>query len=184
MLSDTLRLIVNIAFTLFGIALVIRAWAYAVRLHPFNPYSQAVTRITDWLVQPIRKIVPATNRYDFPSLLACWLTAFVFLLVEWLVASGDLPPTAVLLPTVVAGALTVLKWIFTLILWMTLIQAVLSWINPLAPIMPVLRTLTAPLLDPIRRILPTPGGLDFSPLVLLIVAQVVIRMIENLIYSI
>lgn len=184
MLSNTLSLIIEIVFTLFGIALIIRAWAYAIRLHPFNPYSQAVIRVTNWLVQPIRKVVPASNRIDYPSLVACWLTAFVCVLLEWLAAFGQLPAVTVLLPALAASALTVLKWVFNLILWMTLIQAVLSWVNPLAPIMPVLQTLTAPLLDPIRRILPNLGGLDFSPLVLLILAQIVVRILENFIYSI
>ncbi|MEO9122229.1 MAG: YggT family protein, partial [Burkholderiaceae bacterium] len=57
MLSDVLHFIINIIFSLFGIALILRAWMYAIRLHPFNPYSQAIIRVTDWAIQPIRKVV-------------------------------------------------------------------------------------------------------------------------------
>ncbi|GAB2893584.1 YggT family protein [Paralcaligenes sp. KSB-10] len=183
MLSDALHFIINIVFTLFGIALIIRAWMFAIRLHPFNPYSQAVLRLTDWLIQPIRKIVRPGNRLDWPCLLASWLTAFVFLLLTWIVLTGQFPPVSSLLPAVLASLFTLLKWALNLVLWLTLVQAILSWVNPLAPIMPVLHTLTAPLLDPIRRMLPNFGGLDFSPLVLLVLAQIGMVFLEHLSFS-
>ncbi|TAM25839.1 MAG: YggT family protein [Candidimonas sp.] len=183
MFSDSLHFIINIAFSLFGIALVVRAWMYAIRLHPFNPYSQAVLRLTDWLVVPIRKVVSPGGRLDWPSLLACWLTAFLLLLLTWVVLTSSLPPTSSLLPALLASLITILKWALNLVLWLTLIQAILSWVNPLAPVMPVLHTLTAPLLDPIRRAMPNMGGLDFSPLVLLVLAQVGMMVLEHLAFS-
>lgn len=180
MISDILHLLINVVFSLFGIALLIRAWMFTIRLHPFNPYSQAIIRATDWLVQPIRKVVSVGNRIDWPSLLACWLTAFLFLILTWVVLTGQLPMPNTLLPAILASFFTVLKWAFNLILWLTLIQVVLSWVNPLAPIMPVLHTITAPLLDPVRRIMPNLGGIDFSPLVLLILAQIAMMVLQHL----
>ncbi len=184
MVQNILLFLIDIAFQLFGIALVLRAWVYAIRLHPFNPWSQAIMRVTDWLVQPIRRMVPASGRFDWPSILACWLTAVVYLLLSWLLLTGgQLPAIGSIVPLFFSGMLVGLKWLFNVIVWVTLIQAVLSWINPLSPIMPVLYTLTAPLLDPIRRALPRMGGLDFSPLVLLIVAQVVMMILNHLAFS-
>jgi YggT family protein len=78
---------------------------------------------------------------------------------------------------------TVARWAFNLIVWLTLIHAILSWINPLAPIMPVLRTLTAPLLEPIKRIMPNLGGLDLSPLVLLVLAQIALMILNRISFS-
>jgi len=49
--------------------------------------------------------------------------------------------------------------------------------------MPVVQVLTKPLLDPIRRVLPTLAGIDFSPLVLLILAQIVMRVLQQLVYT-
>jgi YggT family protein len=49
--------------------------------------------------------------------------------------------------------------------------------------MPLLQTLTAPMLDPIRRILPSLGGLDLSPLVLLIIAQVAMMFLQSMAFS-
>lgn len=183
MLSDILHFIISIVFSLFGIALLIRAWVFAIRLHPFNPYSQAVLRLTNWLVQPLRKIFSPGNRIDWPTLLACWLTALIFLLLSWFLLTGTLPSVQSLMPAMLAALLTMLKWAFNLILWATLIQAILSWVNPMAPIMAVLHTLTAPLLDPIRRIMPNLGGLDLSPLVLLVLAQVAMMVVQRFAYS-
>ncbi|PLC50419.1 hypothetical protein CR159_08175 [Pollutimonas subterranea] len=183
MFSEVLHFLINIIFSLFGIALIVRAWIYAIRLHPFNPYSQAVLRTTNWLVNPIRTVIGPGKRIDWPSLVACWLTALVFLLLSVLALSGQLPPVQSVLPILLTALLTMLKWTFNLILWITLIQAILSWVNPLAPVMPVLQTLTAPLLDPIRRILPNLGGLDLSPLVLLVLAQVAMMVLQQFTFS-
>lgn len=172
MLSDALGFLLKTVFSLFGIALVIRAWIYAIRLHPFNPYSQAVLRVTKWLVQPLQRVVRPGHRFDWPSLLGCWLTAFVLIIAMQLLYAGQLPSLQLLLPAALTAVLFCVKWTLNLIVWVTIIQAVLSWVNPLTPIMAVLHTLTAPLLDPIRRLLPNTGGMDFSPLVLLVVAQV------------
>ncbi|MBB5215838.1 YggT family protein [Parapusillimonas granuli] len=183
MFSEALHFIINIFFTLFGIALLLRAWMFAIRLHPFNPYAQAVLRVTNWLVLPMRRVIPAGNKLDWPSLVACWLTALLFLLLTWSLFMGTLPSLQSIAPALVAALLTVLKWAFNVILWMTLIQAVLSWVNPMAPIMPLLQTLTAPMLDPIRRVMPNLGGLDLSPLVLLIVAQVAMMVLQSMAFS-
>ncbi|HUH88943.1 MAG TPA: YggT family protein [Pusillimonas sp.] len=184
MASGILGFVLDIVFLLFGIALIVRAWAYAIRLHPFNPYSQAVIRLTDWLVQPLRRIVPPRGKVDLPSLLACWLTAFVYLLATWVVLTGQLPMVQGLVPALIASLLTVLKWALNLVVWITLIQAILSWVNPMAPVMPVLHTLTAPLLNPIRRIMPNLGGLDLSPLVLLVLAQIGMMVVQRLSFSV
>lgn len=75
-----------------------------------------------------------------------------------------------------------MRWALNLVVWLTLIQAVLSWVNPMSPLMAQLQTLTAPLLDPIRRILPR-TAIDFSPLVLLILAQIAAMMLTRLSYG-
>lgn len=183
MFGDVLYFVLNILFSLFGIALILRAWMFAIRLHPFNPYSQAVLRVTNWLVTPIHNVIKPSTRIDWPSLIACWLTALVYLLLMWLALTGRLPGSEALLRSLVAAAVTVAKWAFNVLLWVTLIQAILSWVNPMAPVMPVLHTLTAPLLDPIRRIMPNLGGLDLSPLVLLLLAQVAIMVLQRLAFS-
>ncbi|MFA5522127.1 MAG: YggT family protein [Castellaniella sp.] len=180
MLSDTLTFLINIFFSLLGIVLIVRAWAYAIRLHAFNPWTQTLWRLTDWLVQPVRRLVGPGNRIDWPSLLACWLAALAYLLLSWLIVTGRLPDIQSVVPLLVAALLTMARWAFNVVLWGVLIQAILSWVNPMAPIMPTLTTLTAPLLNPIRRILPHLGGIDLSPLVLLVIAQVAMMVLQHM----
>jgi len=72
-----------------------------------------------------------------------------------------------------------------LIFWMVIIYVVLGYfVSPYHPLMEFLRRLVAPMLDPIRRIMPQTGMLDFSPLVLIILVQLVGRLLISLIYLI
>ncbi|CAB3874589.1 YggT family protein [Achromobacter anxifer] len=178
MLGDILRFLLEIVFTLFGAALIARAWMHAIRLHPFNPLSRAIYQATNWLVMPLRKIIPASNKIDWTSLVAAWLSALVYLVLVWLLAIGALIPVEYLPKAMGSALILAIKWALNLVVWLTLIQAVLSWVNPMAPMMPLLQALTAPMLDPIRRLLPR-TAIDFSPLVLLVVAQVVLMVLAN-----
>lgn len=180
MFTDTIRFLTDILFTLFGIALILRAWMFAIRLNNFNPVSRAVLQVSDWFVLPIRKVIKPGRYTDWPSLIACYITALIYLIFTWVLFTGSLPPVQNIVPALIASALTMARWAFNVILWATLIQAVLSWVNPMAPIMPLLNSLTAPLLNPIRRVLPNLGGLDLSPLVLLIAAQVAMMLLQRM----
>ena len=182
-MTNVLSFLLDTISSLFGAALLLRAWAFAIRMHPFNPYLQAIFRLTNWLVHAVRKVVPSAGKTDWASLVGALLTAFVYLLLTGLVLSSALPGLAQLPSMLIFSVFTVLTWACNLIIWGTIIQAVLSWVNPMAPIMPLLHQLTAPLLNPIRRVLPNFGGMDFSPLVLIIIAQVVMMLLRQLIFS-
>src|SRR3546814_838144 len=180
MFGDILRFLLEIISTLFGVALIARVWTHAVRLHPFNPLARGIYQATNWLVLPIRKLIPAGNSVDWSSLFAAWLTALAYLVLIWLVAVGSLIPAALLPAALGSSLLMVVKWALNLIVWLTLLQAVLSWINPMSPLMALLQTLTAPLLAPIRRLLPRSSAIDFSPPVLLLPAPLVLMMLARL----
>ncbi|VFR29385.1 Integral membrane protein YggT, involved in response to extracytoplasmic stress (osmotic shock) [plant metagenome] len=184
MFGDIIRFLLEIAFTLLGAALLARAWFIAVRMHPFHPVVQSINQATNWLVMPLRKILPNTGRIDWACLLAAWLVALVYLVLSWLVSTGSMVPVQLLPAALGAALLTVARWSLNLVLWLTLLQVVLSWVNPAAPMMGLLRTLTAPLLDPLRRILPNMGGIDLSPLALLIIAQVLMMVLARISYGI
>lgn len=81
------------------------------------------------------------------------------------------------------GIITLATWLLNLVFLLTIALAILSWMNPMATIMPVLRVLTEPLLAPLRRILPTPGGLDLSPIALLILAQISMVIIKRIVFA-
>ena len=183
MIGEILRFLLDVSFTLIGAVLLARAWLQAVKLHPFNPLSQAVIQATNWLVTPLRRIVPTSAGVDWASLLGALLVAMVYLILLWFVSTTSMLPLSLIPGVLGAGIATVGRWALNLIIWLTLIQAVLSWLNPMATVMPVLRTLTSPLLEPIRRIMPRLGGFDLSPLVLLILAQIAIMVVTRITYQ-
>lgn len=182
MFSDIARFIIDIVFTLFGAVLLLRAWLQAVRVHPHNPISRAVFQATDWIVRPLRRVIPGTGGIDWASVVAAWLTAIVFLVAIMAVSGGN--PLALFPIGLGIALLTVLKWALNLVLWLTLIMAVLSWVNPQAPAMPLLYQLTDPFLAPLRRITPRLGGVDLSPLFLFIITQVLLMVVARVSYSI
>jgi YggT family protein len=182
MFGDIARFLIDIVFTLFGAALILRAWMQAVRLPPRNPFSQGIFQLTDWLVVPLRKILPGTGGIDWSSLVGAWLTAVVYLLLVVAVSGGD--PLSLFPLVFVIALLTALKWAVNLLMWSTLLMALMSWINPKAPSMALLDILTAPFLNPIRRRMPMIGGMDLSPLLLFVLTQIALMVIARLTFSV
>lgn len=185
MLGQILRFLVEIVFTIMGAALLVRAWMFAVRMPAFNPLAHAVFRCTDWLVAPLRRIFPHRGKVEWSCLVAAWLAAIVYLLLLWFIYTGSLvilTRPELLLSLAVQSLITVAKWALNLVVWLTLIQAILSWVNPAAPMMPVLQMLTAPLLNPVRRLMPN-SSIDFSPLIVLVVAQILMMLLANVGFS-
>jgi YggT family protein len=184
MIGEILRFLLDIVFNLIGAILLARAWIHAAKLHPFNPMSQAIHQATNWLVEPLRKVVPTKGGlFDWASLLGALLAAMAYLLLMWLVSTSSMLPAKLLPGLIGASVVTVGRWALNLIVWMTLIQMVLSWVNPMATIMPVLTTLTDPLLAPIRRITPKLGALDLAPLVLLVLAQIAMMVLSRMSFT-
>ena len=184
MIGEILRFLLDIVFNLVGAILLARAWIHAAKLHPFNPLSQAIHQATNWLVEPLRKVVPTKGGlFDWASLLGALLAAMAYLLLMWLVSTSSMLPAKLLPGLIGASVVTVGRWALNLIVWMTLIQMVLSWVNPMATIMPVLTTLTDPLLAPIRRITPKLGALDLAPLVLLVLAQIAMMVLSRMSFT-
>jgi len=159
---------------LIGFAFILRAWFYATRIPPFNPFSQTIYRVTDWAALPLQQLIKPHGKFDIPSLIVVWLCGFAYLFATFQFQLFN--P----LGMVIVGALTGLKWWLSILFWGLIIQAILSWVNPAAPIAPLLQALTAPLLNPIRNLLPNTGAIDFSPLVLIIATQVISVLVQTL----
>ncbi|SDV48647.1 YggT family protein [Chitinasiproducens palmae] len=178
MFGDIALFLLNIVFTLFGAALVLRTWIQAARVPPRNPISQGLFQISDWLVLPLRRVIPGWRGIDWASLVGAWLTALVYLLLMFALIGVDL---AALFPAILLNALLVaFKWAVNLVLWATILYALMSWINPTAPAMMMLDMLLAPLLNPLRRILPNLGGFDLSPLALVVLTQLLLIVVARL----
>jgi len=177
MFGDIARFLLNTVFTLFGAALLLRAWLQVVRMPPYNPVTNAVLQATNWLVLPLRHVLPSTRKIDWASVVAALLAAIVYVVAMVLLTGAD-PLT--LLPTLlIVAVLTLIKWALNLIIWMTILMALLSWLNPRSPAMPILYQLTAPFLNPLRRVMPQLGGIDLSPILLFVIVQVLLMVVTR-----
>lgn len=68
MLLGLLQFVVGVVTSLFGVLLLLRAWTYAWALSPRHPFVQLSRRVSDWLVEPLSKVIPRQGGYDWPSL--------------------------------------------------------------------------------------------------------------------
>jgi YggT family protein len=147
---------------------------------PFrNPVGQAVTALTDWAVKPMRKLIPGFGGYDWASLVVAWLLQVLWLAAVTVVTA----PASMLFTGPVAGLILCMALIELLkaALWIVIVavfvQALLSWVAPDGPLAGVLNALTFPLLAPVRRVVPPIGGaLDLSPLIVIVLAQLVLML--------
>jgi len=141
-----------------------------------NPIGPLIFALTDWLVVPLRRLIPAVGRLDTASLIAALLIQLAQYSVLWLMSGGHGSPAHVLVLALFGVVRLALSGLSVLVI----VYAVLSWVQTHSPMMGLLARLVSPLLQPIRRILPLVGGIDLSPLVLLVLLQVGGIVLESL----
>ncbi len=137
---------------------------------PFNqPLGRFVFAVTDWIVMPLRKLIPYWSRWDLSSLVAAWLIKALQFLLLWLLAGGR--GQIALLPLV--SLLGLLQLLVSALSALVLVYALMSWLQPGSHLFQMTDRLVQPWLDPVRRVVPLIGGVDLAPLVLLLVLQLV-----------
>jgi YggT family protein len=181
MLIQIVSLLLGTAAGLLAIAFLARVWMQWVRAPFRNPVGQFVITFTDWAVRPLRRIIPGLFGIDFASVLAAWLTQFAYLAIMASLTGFGLVALGGFLAIAWAAALAVLKMFIYLLMGVVILAALMSWISPHSPAAPLFNGLATPLLAPVRRVVPIfGGGLDLSPLVVILLLQVVLIVLENL----
>lgn len=184
MLMSILWMVLKTVASILVGACVLRLWIQKVRIPPANPLSQFSRAITDWLVLPLRKVVPGAGGIDWASLVGAYLICLLLSLVLFGLAGaglmGRVPPVATMM---VLALVWLADWSVFLVMGLVLVHAVLSWVNPYAPLAPAIDALTRPLLAPIRRVLPLIGNVDLSPLALLLILQVLMMVLDRVAFS-
>jgi YggT family protein len=163
----------------------------------YNPFSQLLLRLTEWLIRPTRKYLKLGHwrRYDWG--LIFWLVVFscigVWGLTQLTGVIQDAPfvgfmrelqlrPLALwqeFLLVLLQGLGFLLKQLIYLFFFAILIRALISWFPQAmsSPLFPLLCRMTDPVLNIFKRVIPPIGGIDFSPLFALILLQLVNRMV-------
>ena len=162
--------------SLYLLIVLLRFILQLVRADFYNPLSQFIVRATHPLLKPLRKVIPSLAGLDLASLVLAILVQLVLMaLVLMLMGYGLDNPLQLLIWSIIGvTALFIKVFFFALI-----ISVILSWVaqgshNPAAEL---INQICEPLLVPIRRILPSLGGLDLSP----IVAFLILNLIDMLV---
>ena len=176
MLTNALAFLLQTILGLLVLAFLVRFFLQLTRTSFQNPLAQAIISVTNFAVKPLRRILPSWRNIDLSTLILALAT-------QWLLQLGLLSLQD--FPLLVAGnqvwfilfglaVVSIIKLSIYIFIGAVLIQAVLSWVSPYSPISPMLNSFTSPVLRPLRQFFTAANGLDFSPLVFTIVAQLLI----------
>ena len=176
-MNDALYFILNTLLTLVVVVFLLRVLMPLVRADFRNPVGEAVLKITNPLVLPLRRAIRPGRRVDVASIVALLIVQFAKTIVLLLVRGAVLRPDTVL----VAGLFGLVILVIQVYFYAVLIYALMSWFGgaSYSPVGQVLGRLVEPLLAPFRRIIPPIGGLDLSALFLMIALQAVLILLRS-----
>lgn len=171
-LNEISGYLVQTVISLYLLAMLLRFLLQLVRADFYNPICQFLARITNPVVLPLRRVIPGVGGIDLSSLLLALLLqilGIVFML--WLNGLGA-PNLGVLL---IWGGLGLFGLVVNVYFFALLAVIILSWIAPGShnPALHLLYQLTEPVMAPFRKVLPPMGGLDFSPILVFVLINVV-----------
>lgn len=168
-MQEALFFFVRTVLELYVLTYILRLILQAVRADLYNPLSQFVLQITNPVVLRLRRFVPSVAGIDTATVLALVVLQSLTSALLLALAGQSLPPPAFVL-FVAVSLLRITLWTYLILI---IVHAVLSWTGQsyTSPISGVLRQAVEPLLRPVRRVLPPIGGLDLSPLIVLIAIQ-------------
>lgn len=175
MLIQILTLVLETFFGLFILVLLARFYMQAFRASFRSPVGSFVLALSNWIVLPARKFIPSMLGLDMASLVIAWLaeTLLLFLLFSLTTGFGA-PPEIVTGLLFIIALLELVRYSIYLLMAVVILQALLSWINPYSAAAPTLNALTRPFYRVFQRLIPPIGGLDLSPLFLLVLLQIVL----------
>lgn len=182
MLNQLLMLILDAVFGFLTLLLLARFVMQWLRVSFRNQLGAFILAATDWVVLPARKVIPGLFGLDLSSLVLAILFQTLLLLIVLLLRGFNFGGGAVTaaLGVLLLGSLETLKLALYLLMGVVIIAAVLSWVNPYSPLAPLFNALTRPFLKPLQRVIPPLANVDLSPLVLLLILQVVLVLLGSL----
>jgi len=171
-------LLIETLFSLYIGAVLIRMLLGYAGANFYNPLSQFLVKVTNPVLVPLRRIIPSIGKLDTSAIvLALGLTVIKIVLLS-LVVLGNVNIISILFVSLI-DLIKVVIWIYIISL---LIQAVMSWVGSAHGnhVAPLVQSLTTPILRPIRRFVPNIGALDLSPLVAILILNILLIIVESL----
>lgn len=180
-LSSPIEFLVSTLFSLYILAVMLRFFLQQVKADFYNPISQFVVKVTNPPLRPLRRLIPGYGGIDIASLVL--LLALQMLMLGIIVLLRD---SGIGIYTLFILSLAELVGLaFNIFLFAVIIQAILSWVNPdpYNPVSNILASLTAPILRPLRRLIPPVSGIDLTPIGAIIAIQLAKMLVVPLIQA-
>lgn len=175
MIAEAIAFVLDALFHLFILAALVRFWMQAFRAPARNPIAQFSMALTDWAVKPLRRVIPGLLNLDWASLIVAFAfelaLQFLLLLVRGYSPNAEAATVLLFFSFVKLIRLSIYVFIGAII-----VQAVLSWTSPHHPVGPFFQALTRPFLRPFQRAIPPIGGVDITPVLVLIALQLVLML--------
>lgn len=168
MLFQIISLLLDVAVGLVGGACLLRLYMQQQAIGFGNPVGRFIFAVTNWLVMPLRRVLPSFGRIDTASLVGAWLLELLQVGLLWLMVGQAGNPA--MLP--MAALFGLMRLVISVVTALVILGAILSWVRADSAMSDIIERLCAPLLRPLRRVIPLVGGIDLSPLVLLLGLQV------------
>jgi YggT family protein len=128
-----------------------------------NPVAQAVVKVTNPLVMPLRRLLPPVNKIDTASVVTVLIVAVAYVVLMSVVRGAPIPPPLLLLRAVALEIVTSVLWLYFYAIFLYALMSLIAQ-GSYSPMQPLLTSLCEPVLRPIRRLIPPIAGLDLSPL--------------------
>ena len=160
------QIVIQFAFGALISLIVLRVLLQWVRANFYNPICQFVYKATNPVLMPLRKIIPAWRNLDIAGVVLAWLVTALKLVLLY----ATVGQTLGVLGLAVLALADLIDFVLLLYIVLVLARVVISFAgaDSYHPIVPPILQLTEPVMKPFRRLLPNVGGLDFSPVVVLL----------------
>jgi YggT family protein len=178
MLENALIFLIETILGLFTIGLLVRFYMQWARAPQRNPVSDFVNALTNFAVLPMRRLIPGWWGLDLATLMLAWLVqlleVFLVLMLSGYPMRAD--PGQAIAGMALLAIVNVIRLGLYVAIGVLIVQAVLSWVNPYSPVAALTNTLTRPFLRPVQRVVPTIANVDLSPLVVIVICQLILML--------
>ncbi len=180
-LSNVTYFLVDTLFSLYIALIMIRMLLGFARADFRNPISQFIITATNPVLRPVRSLIPSVGKVDSAAIVVMIVLKMIQLSLLLLI-KGQAPA---LLPLLWYAVLQLLELLVYVYIFALIIQAVISWVNPGAlhsgnPMGSLLNSITRPVVAPISRMVPPIGMIDISPLIAILLLNIVLIIIRSL----
>jgi len=166
---EAINYLLKFAFDTVIMILVLRVWLQLVRADFYNPFSQFIVKVSNPLVIPLRRVIPGVGGVDLATIILAYVCATLTFIIIPLINGGSID----IISAVYLGLIYLIKQTGILLFIIMLVMALMSWVvQGYNPTQMIFHQLTAPVLAPIRRIIPSIGGLDLSVLIVFLLLNV------------